>query len=337
MIGDIADKLMNSGTSKSRYRRQQFSIPNRLNIVLTVLVIVLSVWCLYYTANTDSVAGMIFVAILFSFVMQTGFSLLHEAEHNKLHRSQRVNDILGFLLATLFPASYRLLKEAHLNHHKMNRSDAELVDYYTPSDNRTVKTILYYSLISGLIWMAAPVMTLLVALLPSRLTEQRPDKKNTSATDKYMPFIQKAGSRNVTRETIAVLIIWVFLWNTLQLDWLSLSLCYAAFAFSWSSQQYIYHVRTPRHLIEGAYDLSLFAPLQWLYLNFNFHLQHHRAVNVPWIYMHNMNAATPERKYLSTYLKLWSPPQSVEKAWPVEFQRRGPLTPKSTESAISEY
>ena len=114
-------------------------------------------------------------------------------------------------------------------------------------------------------------------------------------------------------------------------SWGAVLICYFAFAFSWSSQQYIYHVRSPRHLVEGAFNLKLWRPLELLYLNFNYHLSHHRAVSVPWIHMRRWtleHAQAPTQRYFATYLRMWRPPEPVELAWPVEFQPKGPLAPR---------
>jgi fatty acid desaturase len=128
-------------------------------------------------------------------------------------------------------------------------------------------------------------------------------------------------------------VFWVASWYLLALDATAVAICYAAFAFSWSSQQYIYHVRTPRHLFLGAYDLKLWKPMEWLYLKFNYHLAHHQAVSVPWIYMDSVAKALPERGYWDTYCQLWAPPQPVSEAWPQELQRRGPIPPRNAHDA----
>ncbi|MDX5298365.1 MAG: fatty acid desaturase, partial [Gammaproteobacteria bacterium] len=144
-----------------------------------------------------------------------------------------------------------------------------------------------------------------------------------------LAFIQRCGVQAVRRDTLFAILFWIAAWHLLALTLSGVALCYAAFAFSWSSQQYVYHVRTPRHLIEGAYDLKLWTPLRWLYLNFNYHLSHHRAVAVPWLYMPEVAREQPRLGYLDRYLSLWQPPQPVDQAWPVEHQARGPLLPPS--------
>lgn len=317
--------------------RRRYAIPSRLNLAITVAQVSVSLALLgaeSWAWRTEHIALLALAALAFSFVMQTGFSLLHEAEHRKLHANRQINDAMGFVCAAMFPGSYQLLTVAHLNHHKVNRSDAELVDYIKPGELALLKWVQFYSLITGLIWLSAPVVTLVICLTPTRLLQAAFAKGQNSSVARYLAFIQKAGASRVRVETALAILLWAGVWMLLSLSWEAVVICYAAFAFSWSSQQYIYHVRTPRHLIEGAFDLKLWRPMQWLYLNFNFHLGHHRAPNVPWLYMHEIADVQPTQGYLLTYLKLWGPPQPVDQAWPVDHQIRGPLRPRglSTQS-----
>ncbi len=113
-------------------------------------------------------------------------------------------------------------------------------------------------------------------------------------------------------------------------------MCYAAFAFCWASQQYIYHVRTPRHVVLGALDLHLWRPFELLYLHFNYHLTHHVAAWVPWIYLPKIAAERPTRGYLSTYLEQWRPPEPLEKAWPPCFQPSGALPSRHEEELVAD-
>ncbi|MDE1998629.1 MAG: fatty acid desaturase [Burkholderiales bacterium] len=311
--------------------RARFPIPDRLSLVITLAQVAISLMLLWASSRLMAEAqwlGLAGCALIFSFVMQTGFSLLHEAEHRKLHSHRQVNDLLGFMCATMFPGSYQLMTVAHLNHHKVNRSDAELVDYIRPGESATTKWIQFYALITGLIWLSAPLVTFVVCLTPTGVLSKWFDKGEGSSVARYLAFIQRAGAHRVRAETALGLLLWVLTWRALGLQWQAVAICYAAFAFSWSSQQYIYHVRTPRHLIEGAYDLKLWRPMQWLYLNFNFHLSHHRLPNVPWLYMPQVASEVPTRGYLRTYLALWAPPQPVDQAWPVEHQIKGRLAPR---------
>lgn len=318
--------------------RKRYPIPDRLNICITLAQLAVSAALLWGASrlwDSQQWLGVAVCALVFSFVMQAGFSLLHEAEHRKLHSKRSMNDLLGFFCAAMFPGSFQLLTVAHLNHHKVNRSDSELVDYVRPGESALVKRIQYYALISGLIWLTSPLLTLIICLTPTRLLSKAFEKGEGGAVARYLAFIQRAGANRVRLETLVAILLWAAVWWLLGLGVAAVAVCYAAFAFSWSSQQYIYHVRTPRHLIEGAYDLKLWAPLQALYLNFNYHLGHHRAPNVPWLYMPALAQEAPTQSYALTYLALWAPPQPVEQAWPVEHQVRGALMPRPEQGEVA--
>ena len=314
-------------------RSPDYPIPAMLNSVLT-MTLALGAMALLWTASHTS--GLLFaIAIVaFAFWMQMGFSLLHEAEHNKLHPNRAVNDLLGTVVATLFPGSYQLLKVAHLSHHKKNRSDAELVDYIRPGESRFGKQAQYYALVCGLVWIGVPLLTLVVAVVPWGLFP-RGNAEARSGPAMYLAFVRELGAWRVRGETLVTVALWWILFRALHLEWSAVLVCYGAFGFSWSSQQYIYHVRSPRHLVEGAFNLRLARPLELLYLNFNYHLTHHRAVSVPWVHLKGMTPELPTERYLQMYLKLWKPPQSVNEAWPVQFQARGRLVPRASHSAQS--
>ena len=51
---------------------------------------------------------------------------------------------------------------------------------------------------------------------------------------------------------------------------------------TWSSLQWVYHLRTPIDVVEGAYNLRLPTPLRLMILNFNCNLTHHRRPHLPW-------------------------------------------------------
>ena len=304
----------------------RYSIPNRVNVTVFVAQVCASLACLAIASRLQG-TWMLVPAVVFAFVMQTGFSLLHEAEHKKLHASRRLNDLMGFIVAAIFPGSYSFMTLAHLSHHKKNRADAELVDYVRPHENPAVKAVQYYLLICGFIWLGTTLASIAIALVPMRWLERR--VKQSGAAAEYLQFVLDAKPSRVRAEMIIVALTWATLAWSLSLTWTAWAVCYGAFAFSWASQQYVYHIRSPRHLIEGAYDLKLTRPLQWLYLNFNFHLQHHRHVNVPWIYMAQMTGEEPTRHYWPTYVALFLPPQPVEEAWPRAHQTHGPVPLKA--------
>lgn len=303
--------------------RRRFPIPAGLNLLIFAAWATTSVGLLF-AASRGPWPLTLGAALVFSFVMQLGFSLLHEAEHDKLHPDRRVNDALGWALAAMFPGSYAFMRGAHLLHHRRNRTDAELVDYVRPGEHPTVKALQYYGLVCGLVWVGVPLISLAIALVPRSLLRLRPSTRS-SASD-YLNALMALSPWRVRAE-VALTVAWWAALFALGLDPLRVALCYAAFAFSWSSQQYVYHVRSPRHLVDGAFDLALWTPMSWLYLKFNLHRAHHRDVRIPWVYMDPIDGP-PTRGYLRTYVALWAPPQPVDRAFPPELIRRGPLPPR---------
>lgn len=311
----------------------RYPIPSTLNVVLTSAQVVGSVLLLRVASNASSPFVFWSSVLAFAFWMQMGFSILHEAEHNKLHSSRVVNDFLGTMVAVLFPGSYQLLKTAHLSHHKKNRSDAELVDYVRPGESRLAKRVQFYALVCGLVWIGVPLFTVVVSLVPWGLVPMAESGAKKSGVGLYLAFIREIGAWRVRGEALLTVAVWWALFRVLRLDVAAVAIAYAAFAFSWSSQQYIYHVRSPRHLVEGAFNLKLWRPLELLYLQFNYHLTHHRAVSIPWIHLRRATAELPTQGYLATYWRLWRPPEPVSQAWPVDFQANGPLVSRQRHGA----
>jgi fatty acid desaturase len=189
------------------------------------------------------------------------------------------------------------------------------------------------------VWIGVPLLTGVMALVPWGLFDKpRPKEEGDeprSGPALYLAFVRDMGPWRVRLEALFTVLFLTGIWRALHLTWPAVLACYGAFAFSWSSQQYIYHVRTPRHLVEGAFNLRLARPLELLYLNFNYHLTHHRAVSVPWIHLRRATREAPTRGYLVTYLRLWGPPQPVARAWPVSFQAQGRLSSREAPVASS--
>jgi fatty acid desaturase len=114
-------------------------LPGRLNIVITVGATALACMALWFASHADHWAAVLLAAIVFSFVNNTIFSLLHEAVHGLFHRQDKVNEFFGIICAAFFPTALSFQRVCHLGHHRRNRSDAELFDYYFPDDNKFLK------------------------------------------------------------------------------------------------------------------------------------------------------------------------------------------------------
>lgn len=303
----------------------QYAIPETLNVALAAGQIAAAFALLGIACHVASLWKIVLFAVLFAFIMQLGFGLAHEAAHGKLHTNPQVNEGLGICLFSLFPGSYHLFAIAHIVHHQRNRSDAELEDYILPSETPWLKRVTYYLILCGLFWFLTPLALVALAMVPRRSIEMPLPGTDAGVSSRYLQFLNSVRPGRIRRDLLVTGVIWTVASLLLHFKLSHLALCYAAFAFCWASQQYLYHLRTPRHAVLGALDLRLWRPFQLLYLNFNYHLTHHVAAWVPWIYLPKIAAEPPTRSYLATYLQQWRPPEPLQKAWPPSFQASGPL------------
>jgi fatty acid desaturase len=330
---DSAAHTLQHGAATGQYthrrNRALFPIPARLNLVLVAAQVSIAFTFLAVASHTRNPWIAAADAIGFAFIMQMGFCLVHEAVHRKLHPNRAVNLSVGVFMFSLFPGSFHFFETAHLVHHRRNRSDDELEDYVLPGENPLVKRGMYYLLISGLFWMLLVFASVVIAFIPLRRVHLPRPADDAGSFRKFLQFLNDIRFNRVRRDILVAVATWTLAFYALHLRWESVILCYAAFAFSWASQQYIYHVRTPRHAVLGALDLKLWRPVEMLYLHFNYHLTHHLAVWIPWNHLPKVAPQQPSDGYLKTYANLWRPPQKLSEAWPERYQLSGPLPPKS--------
>ena len=321
----ISQERWAAGNWVSRRSLAKYAIPGRLNLLLVAIQMLAAFSILALASRLHNYYLVSALAVVFAFVMQMGFCLAHEAVHRKLHKNHVVNTWVGIVVFALFPGSLHFFEVAHLLHHRRNRSDDELEDYVLPGENPVFKRIMYYLLISGLFWLLLPISSIVVAMIPKNRIRLPAPKDDSGAFRRFVQFLNGVKPGRIRRDLLVTALVWVTASPLLRLRILPVAFCYAAFGFSWASQQYIYHVRTPRHAVLGALDLKLWSPVRWLYLNFNYHLTHHLAVWVPWNHLPGIAAQQPKRGYLNTYVQLWQPPVRLEEAWPAQLQRSGPL------------
>jgi fatty acid desaturase len=324
----ISPELAAEGQLITRQDRVRYPIPSILNVLLVVAQMAAALAILRAASVVTNTFMVCFIAVGFAFIMQLGFCLSHEAVHGKLHGQRRVNLGLGILTFSLFPGSYHFFEVAHLIHHRRNRSDGELEDYVLPSEAPWLKRLMYYLLISGLFWLLIPLSSIAIAIIPKNSIDLPAPGEDAGVFRRFAQFLNEVRPSRVRRDLFIAGLLWIVAIPLLHLKLYAIAECYSVFAFSWASQQYVYHVRTPRHAVLGALDLRLWRPLELLYLHFNYHLTHHFAVWVPWIYLPRIAAQHPSQGYFRTYLGLWRPPELVDEAWPPSHQVSGPLRPR---------
>jgi fatty acid desaturase len=241
--------------------------------------------------------------------MNSGYALLHEAEHNLFHPQHNINQIAGVLLALFFPAPFHLIRQGHLGHHMRNRSDDEAFDFYFEGENPIWKHLQFYGILTGFFWIVILLGNLLALLKPSLLEPKYASFDRPTAA--FLASLNPKFVRLIRIEALSVFLlhgslIWfgnIPLWN------------YAAvlfgFGFSWSAMQYVHHFGTVRDVQKGARNLRTFGWLDGLWLNHNWHLNHHLNPTVPWNHLPRLyTGEESERGNLFwAYLRMWRGPR----------------------------
>ena len=282
-----------------------------LNLIITLSIFASSTFLLWFASHAEA-WQIALAAILFSILMQPNYVLLHEGSHGNHHHLPWLNWLLTTLNGALFPVSFSFYRLTHGFHHENNRSKHECFEYYDPQHTlgrRVFRYLQWYSILFGTYWSFIPMVNLVAATLPWLLklwpfsaivtTERMFDRFNTSAL------------RWITFETCLTIIFWVLLWHTLDLQLLPTLALYIAFAFNWSTRQYIAHAFSPIDKETGAYNLKLGKMAQTFLLNSNYHLVHHQHPEVPWHLLPAYADQTPTLDYWRQYLHLWSAPKPL--------------------------
>ena len=141
-------------------------IPVKANVVIAGAAITASLACLWSASHAAHWGWILAAAVVFSYTNNTIFSLHHEAVHGLFHPDPKVNDAAGVLLAGFFPTIFSIQRISHLGHHRRNRTDEELYDYYLPHQSWWLKTYWLYCLLTGFYWAIIPVAASLYLLWP---------------------------------------------------------------------------------------------------------------------------------------------------------------------------
>ena len=110
--------------------RRDVPIPGRLNLAIAALQLVALASILWGAGQVHDWKQVALLSLAYGIVMNSGYALLHEAEHNLLYPNAVVNQAVGALLALFFPAPFHLIRQGHIGHHVRNRSDDEAFDLY---------------------------------------------------------------------------------------------------------------------------------------------------------------------------------------------------------------
>ncbi|HFD13088.1 MAG TPA: fatty acid desaturase [Crenotrichaceae bacterium] len=294
--------------------KQASEIPGRLNCVLGTFVFGGGLLLLWGGSRVELVWS-IPLGIVFSFLMLTNYALMHEAAHNVFHHRSIVNHLYGVVLGWLFPMSFTVFKVSHVVHHCYNRSDHEMFDYYYENDWKIIKYIQWYGLLTGLWWILIPIGNVLLAIHPAIL-KTRPFR-NARSTSRVFDNYDCELTRRLRLEILSGILFWTGASMLLALRWETVLIYYGFFAFNWSTRQYVTHAFTVRDVTNGALNLSVSKPMQWILLQGQWDLVHHQHPHVSWIRLPDLSQhSEPPRSYLKQYLSLWAGPRLCKEPAP---------------------
>jgi fatty acid desaturase len=293
------------------------TIPGRLNLLILAASLSGISACLWLASHTPWPVALV-AAVIFALLNNTNYALMHEAVHRHFHPVGWVNEAAGRVLAGVFPTAFALQRIFHLTHHANNRSEAERFDYYAPNENRLIKVLQWYSILTGLYWVALPAFAIVYFLTADligwrHLLSRRGEwfARQTSARE----FLDSLGRVPIWRARVDIAIgiavqlglIWV-----LDVSLAGWFLCYAAFAFTWSSLQYTDHAFSPLNAEEGAWNLKVSPLVRRVFLNYHFHLAHHRDPSLPWTDLPgSVQAGDPSPSFWAIYLQMWRGPRPL--------------------------
>jgi fatty acid desaturase len=243
-------------------------------------------------AGTWSLAGL---AVVFGLLMNSVYSVVHEAEHAMLFPDRRANEAAGIVMALFFPAPFHLLRQGHIGHHLRNRSDDEAFDLYFEGDNVVWKWMVWLGILTGLYYLLVVVSNVVAALAPFLLDRRhfriedrvRVDRASGAFLESFNPahlrWIWLEGTSAIILHVLIVRLLHIPLWHYLAM--------YGTFGFMWSAMQYVHHYGTERHVTRGARNLWIFGPVDALLLNHNWHRAHHEHPTVPWVHLPGIGRA----------------------------------------------
>lgn len=284
------------------------AIPNRLNLAILLAQLAAIAGCILALKFSPGGWSLLPLALVFGVVMNSVYSIIHEAEHAMLFSNRRWNDLAGSFMALFFPAPFHLIRQGHLGHHLRNRSDDEAFDFYFEGDHKLWKFLVFYGILTGLYYVMVVLSNVVFLFFPFRKNKEywHIDQASTAFLESLNPRYREI----IRLECLAAILLHtsvVWLGGLHLVDYL---LMYAGFGLIWSSLQYVHHYGTERHVTRGARNLWIWKPLDLIWLNHNWHLEHHEQPSVPWIYLSRAEADEKRRPgfLLTAYLRMWRGP-----------------------------
>lgn len=292
---------------------RQYTIPAKLNVFLVFAVFTVQC-CLIIAASHTTLKFQIPIAVVFSFLFLTNYSLMHDGGHKLLHPNKRINKLLDVIAGLNFPTSGTMMSLTHDAHHFCNRTRHEMFDCYYEKDNKIVKWLQWYSILLGPFWISIVIGTVIVSIFPSFLKNSL-FKKARSSSELFNRFT-KENIRQIRLECLLCILYFFVLFNFCGVQLVPTLVLFALGGFNWSTRQYVQHHLSERDVWKGAFNLKTSKIMQLIMLNYNFHQEHHSKPYIPWIYLPDTASGKTEMSYMKQYLRQWKPPHLLHEECP---------------------
>jgi fatty acid desaturase len=290
-------------------RRNISTPPVLLNACIVVAQIIAVAACFFAASRITTWSALIALALGFALLMNSVYSIIHEAEHTMLFENRAANDLTGAFMSLFFPAPFHLIRQGHLGHHLRNRSDDEAFDLYFEDDHWWWRFAAFYGILTGFYWLIVVLSNIVFLFWPYARSKTFWEVDRPAAA--FMQSLNPRYTLWIRLECLAAIALHSALIYFLQIPLLNYAIIYAAFGFSWSAMQYVHHYGTERHVTRGARNLWLCAPIDLLWLNHNWHLTHHENPTVPWVHLPKLSQseAGPRGFLPFAYVNMWRGPR----------------------------
>jgi len=284
-----------------------YPIPGRLNLCLAAGVVAASATLLWTSSQVHSWWWVALIAAIYAFVMNTGYALCHEAEHDIFHPNKTVNDVAGTVITLFFPASFQLRRQGHMGHHLRNRTDDEAFDLYFDGESPVWKHLQFYGILTGFFWLMIVLSNFIALVNPRWLALKTSLDRPTAALQETL---NPKYFRLIRLEAALVFLLHGSMIYFFKIPVLHYFAVLCGFGFLWSTLQYIHHYGTTRDVQKGALNVSTWRMFDLIWLNHHWHLNHHLAPTVPWIYLPKLQHedARPV-PFWTAYLRQWRGPR----------------------------
>ncbi len=286
-----------------------YTIPNAANACIALLQLAAFVGLAWLAAVLHVWWHVLLLALVFGVYMNSVYSVIHEAEHGILFSNRRLNDTAGVIMALLFPAPFHLIRQGHIGHHLRNRSDDEAFDLYFDGEHPVWKFLQLYGILTGMYYLVVALSNVVVLVVPYVMKPKHFEFDRPSAA--FMASLNPGRLRLIQVEGLAVVLLHTAIVWLLHIPIGHYLAMYASFGVTWSAMQYVHHYGTERHVTRGARNLWIFTPLDWVWLNHNWHQTHHEHPTIPWTHLPALGRTeNPRRGFLLwSYLKMWRGPR----------------------------